>query len=379
MWVKGTFTPGYPTGQTPFVEEIVLSPTELSWHLCQSRLTITVEVYTWTLGSVPKIYMSSFMPVPHHLDYCSHVWSFEIDKYKSSLFFRKIGLAILSPLGFHMNLIPYFLLSPIENDFGCIHLVCYPIHERFLGNRTLSWSSALTHTPREDPGVCYLAKWRSLWEMKKRPAQVYRIKSQIFHPGFLFHMLKWGTLLPPSVFLLCFELRCCCSIAKSCLTLCDPMDCTCQSPLFSTISWSLLKFMCIGLVMLSNYLIPCHPLLLLPSIFRSNRVFPNESVLHIRWPKYWSFSFSNRPSNDIQGRFPLGLTGLISLQGTLKTLLQHHNLKALCYLLYTVASAWGWFIHSFIHHMSSISSMPGMHLLFQGNNKKSKHKFWWSH
>ena len=82
---------------------------------------------------------------------------------------------------------------------------------------------------------------------------------------------------------------CCCSVTKSCPTLCDLMDCS-QVPLSSTVSWSLLKFMPIESVMLSNHLILFHSLLLLPSIFPSIRVFLNESVLHIRWPKQWSFS-----------------------------------------------------------------------------------------
>ena len=82
-------------------------------------------------------------------------------------------------------------------------------------------------------------------------------------------------------------------------------------------------------VMPSNHVILCHPLLLLPSIFPSIRVFSNESVLPIRWPKYWSFSFSISPSNEYQDWFPLGLTGLISLQSKgLSSLLQHHSSKA---------------------------------------------------
>ena len=93
-----------------------------------------------------------------------------------------------------------------------------------------------------------------------------------------------------------------------------------------TISWSLLKFMTIESVMLSNHLILCCHLLL-PSIFPSIRVFSNEFILHIRWPKYWSLSFSIRPSKDIQDWFPLGLTDLISLLSKeLKSLLQHCNL-----------------------------------------------------
>ena len=86
----------------------------------------------------------------------------------------------------------------------------------------------------------------------------------------------------------------------------------------------------LSLVKLSNHLILCCPLLLLPSIFPSIRGFSSELVLHIRWPKYWSSSFSNSLPGNIQGWFPLRLTGLISLQvqGTLKSLLQHHSLKA---------------------------------------------------
>ena len=102
-----------------------------------------------------------------------------------------------------------------------------------------------------------------------------------------------------------------CSVAQSFLTLCDPVDCSTPGfPIFTT-SWRLLKLMSIESVMRSNHLILYHPLLLLPSIFPSIRVFPNESALRIRWPKYWS-SASVLPMN-IQGCFPLGLTGLISL------------------------------------------------------------------
>ena len=87
-----------------------------------------------------------------------------------------------------------------------------------------------------------------------------------------------------------------------------------QASLSFTISWSLLKLMSTEWVMTSNHLILCCPLLLLPSIFPSIRVFSNELVLCIRWPKFWSFSFRSVLPMNIQGRFPLGLTGLISLQ-----------------------------------------------------------------
>ena len=103
-----------------------------------------------------------------------------------------------------------------------------------------------------------------------------------------------------------------------------------QASLSITNSWSLLKFMSIESVIPSNHLILCRPLLLLPSIFPSIRVFSNESVLHIRWPKYWSFSFSISPSNEHSGliSFRIDWFDLLVVQGTLKSLLQHHSSKA---------------------------------------------------
>ena len=94
-----------------------------------------------------------------------------------------------------------------------------------------------------------------------------------------------------------------------------PWTAACQASLSFTISWSLPNFMSVELVMPPKHLILCHPLLLLPSIFPSIKVFSNESAFHIWWPKYWSFSFSISPCNAycIQGWFPLRLTSLISL------------------------------------------------------------------
>ena len=102
-----------------------------------------------------------------------------------------------------------------------------------------------------------------------------------------------------------------CSVVSDSLT---PWTEARQASLSITNSQSLLKVMSIKSVMPSNHLILCHPLLLLPSVFTRIRVFSSESVLHIRWPKYWSFSFSISPSVKIQHWFPLGLTGLISLE-----------------------------------------------------------------
>ena len=103
-----------------------------------------------------------------------------------------------------------------------------------------------------------------------------------------------------------------------------------QASLVITSSWSLLKLTSIESVMPSNHLILCHSLLLLPSIFPSIRVFPNELVLHIRWPKYWSFSFNISCCNEhsVLISFRLDWLGLLAVQGTLKSLLQHHSSKA---------------------------------------------------
>ena len=103
-----------------------------------------------------------------------------------------------------------------------------------------------------------------------------------------------------------------------------------HAALLSTISRSLLKLMSIKSVMPSNHLILCHPLLLLPPIFPSIRVFSSELALCIKWPKYWSFSSSISPSNEYSGliSFRIDWFGLFAVQGTLKNLLQHHSLKA---------------------------------------------------
>ena len=103
-----------------------------------------------------------------------------------------------------------------------------------------------------------------------------------------------------------------------------------QASLSITISWSSLRLMSIKSVMLTSHLILCRPLLLLPSIPPSIRVFSNESTLHMRWPKYWSFSFSISPSNEYSGLISLRMDWLdpLAVQGTLKSLLQHHSSKA---------------------------------------------------
>ena len=121
------------------------------------------------------------------------------------------------------------------------------------------------------------------------------------------------------------------SIQISCSVVydCNPMNCRCQASLSITNSQSLLKLMSIELVMPSNHLILWHPLLLLPSVFPSIKVFSNESALFIRWPKYWSFSFNISPSSEHPGliSFRMDWLDLLAVQGTLKSLLQYHSSK----------------------------------------------------
>ena len=120
------------------------------------------------------------------------------------------------------------------------------------------------------------------------------------------------------------------SVIQWCLILCNPWAAARQASLSITNSPSLLKTMSIESVMPSNHLILCHPLLLPPSIFPNIRVFSNESALHIRWPKYWSFSFNISPSNEHPGliSFRMDWLDLLAVQGTRKSLLQHHSSKA---------------------------------------------------
>ena len=119
-------------------------------------------------------------------------------------------------------------------------------------------------------------------------------------------------------------------MAQSCLILCDPMNHSTTGLQSITNSRSLPEPMSVESVTPSNHLIPCRPLLLLPSIFPIIRVFSNESALHIKWPKYWSFSFNISPSNEHSGliSFRMDWFDLLAVQGTLKSLLQHHSSKA---------------------------------------------------
>ena len=121
---------------------------------------------------------------------------------------------------------------------------------------------------------------------------------------------------------------CCCSGVQSCPALCDPVVCSTPGLLVLNISWSLPKFMSTALVMPSSHLILWCPVLLLPSIFPSIKDFSNDLAVCIRWPKYWSFSFS--PSNEYSGLISLKVDWFVlpAVQGTLRNLLQHHSLKA---------------------------------------------------
>ena len=160
-----------------------------------------------------------------------------------------------------------------------------------------------------------------------------------------------------------------CSVAQSCL-FAIPWTAPRQASLSFTISWSFLKLISIELVMPSNRLILYHPLLLLPSVFPSIRIFCSESALHVKWPKYWSFSFSISPSNEYSGliSFSIDWFGLLEVQGTLRSLLQYHNLKAS--ILWCSAFFMVWLSHPYMATGKTValprqtSVGKGMSLLF---------------
>ena len=153
------------------------------------------------------------------------------------------------------------------------------------------------------------------------------------------------------------------SVAQSCPTLCDPMVAACQTSLSIISSWYLLKLISIDLVMPSNHLILCCPLLLLPSVFPRIRVFSNESVLCIRWPKYWSFSFRISASNEYSGliSFRMDWLDVLEVQATLKSLLQHHSSKA------SILQCSAFFMVQ-VSHLSTTAKK-------QNKTKQNKHSF----
>ena len=133
-----------------------------------------------------------------------------------------------------------------------------------------------------------------------------------------------------------------------------PWTTACQASLSITNSWSSPKPVSIESMMPSNYLILCRPLLLLPSIFPSIRVFSNESPLRMRWPKYWSFSFSISPSNEYSGliSFRMDWLDLLAVQGTLNSLLQYHSWKA------SILRCSAFFIVQFSHPYMTTGKIP---------------------
>ena len=169
------------------------------------------------------------------------------------------------------------------------------------------------------------------------------------------------------------------SVAQLCLTLCDPMACnTAGFPVHHQLP-EFTQTHVHRVVMPSNYLILCHPLLLLPSVFLSIRVFSNESALCIKWPEYWSFSFSISPSNEYSGliSFRMDWLDVLTVQGPLKSLLQHHSSK--CQFFGTQLALWS---NSHIHtwllvflilfqesSLKSFRVMNSQELIFQSSSK----------
>ena len=155
------------------------------------------------------------------------------------------------------------------------------------------------------------------------PTKVCLVKAMVF-PVVMYGCESWTIKKAERQRIDAFELWCWRRLLRV------PWTAANQASLSITNPRSLLKLMSIAMVMPSNHLILCHPLLLLPSIFPSIGVFSNESALHIRWPKYWSFSFSISPSNEYSRLifFRIDWLDLLAVQGTLKSLLQHHSSKA---------------------------------------------------
>ena len=152
-------------------------------------------------------------------------------------------------------------------------------------------------------------------------------KKEDFNPVLSSMIIQLCSHQIDNLIFICFQYS---SVTQSCPTLCNPMNLSTPGLPVHHQPWSPPKLISIESVMTSNHLILCHPLLLLPSIFPSIRVFSNESTLHIRWPKYWSFSFSISPSNEHPGliSFRMDWLDLLAVQGTLKSLRQHHSSKA---------------------------------------------------
>ena len=150
---------------------------------------------------------------------------------------------------------------------------------------------------------------------------------------------------------------------------CPAVSITLQASLSITNSRSLLKLMSIKSVMPSNHLILCHPLLFLPSVFPSIRVFSNESVLHIRWPKYWRFSFTISPYNEHSGliSFRIDWLDLLAVQGTLKSLLQHHSSNA------SILQHSAFFIVQLSHPYVTIQEFTGSFSFFIHSPRRRPH------
>ena len=178
------------------------------------------------------------------------------------------------------------MLECVEQGFET--LVCLPLGSMFFLLHCLFYND----TCQVGLYLGHLLSWSHWWALINKCREDFSV--------FILTSLQYLTL--------------CYSVAKSSQLFVTLWTAACQASLAFIISWSVLTLMSIESVILSNHLIPYHPLLLLPSIFPSMRVFSSESALHIRWPKYWSFSFSISPSMNMQGWFPLGLTGWISLQ-----------------------------------------------------------------
>ena len=221
--------------------------------------------------------------------------------------FKKVFLSLLAILWSSAFSWVYLSLSPLP--FACRR----PGFDPWTGK--VPWRRESLPTPVLWPG-----EFHGLYSCKATFSLLHFF-SQLWWSSSKFLRMCISTRFPLSQLNTAHLQVCCCySVAQLCPTLCDPMNCS--TPGF-TISQSLLKLMSIESVMPSNHLMLCHPLFLPPSVFPSIRVFSNVSAFHIKWPKYWSFSFRSSPSNEYSGlsSFRIDSFDLFAVQGTLKNLL----------------------------------------------------------
>ena len=262
-------------------------------------------------------------------------WIFKTNAQENQLLYRweKLGFKSLQDLSHITRLWREGLTSSphaFQSQAAPPHLTYSSTWEMMPCRRCTVWGVSSLQPPH--PGEVLAWPWLcreescTEWKLDELPSTPWCCERMNCQNGLSFPLAPtWKLPQPRTYFIPIFH-----PAAKHAWLFATAWIAACQAPLSSTISWSLLKFVSIDSVKLSNYLTLCHPLLLLLPIFPNVKVFFSESLLHIRRPKDWSFSFSISPFNEYSGLifFRMDWLDLLAVQGTLKSLLQHHNSKA---------------------------------------------------